>query len=273
MSACHQFFYRIGDGAGKQDPQKGNLPTTYSLKMNSTPRPVSGPRGGSPAGLGLAHQRPPQQTVKQQTDSVVVNRLVDLKISEDKAIELSNRFSQEYIESKIELLNWKMAEDTVGQLVKDPTAWLIRAIERDYKPPKGFKPISEIEKEREKEQLRQKELDTQIQDEREREEQEQAKIIDVYEISEKLLSTWRKVLEGIRSEGNYQALLSRLENSFLLSIENGVSTILVDGLDNLAWIEDRAKSILEARLTGHFGETVKIKFEAIEHSGRDEKKR
>lgn len=56
--------------------KKGNLPTTYSLKINNTPRATSGPRVGPLESQGLAHQRTPQQTVKQQTDFVVVKEIV-----------------------------------------------------------------------------------------------------------------------------------------------------------------------------------------------------
>ena len=61
---------------------------------------------------------------------VVVKRLEKYKIENKKAQELAIRFSPEYIEQKIEFLEWKLDPKTItrGRRIEDPAAWLIRAI-------------------------------------------------------------------------------------------------------------------------------------------------
>jgi len=51
-----------------QSAEKGNLPTTYSLRFATDPLSSRTTRGGSPGGQGLVLQDYPQETVIQETD-------------------------------------------------------------------------------------------------------------------------------------------------------------------------------------------------------------
>lgn len=53
-----------------------------------------------------------------------------------KAGELIRQHDSEYIEAKIELLDWMQEKQPAK--VKNPAAYLVKAIEDDYAPPKGF---------------------------------------------------------------------------------------------------------------------------------------
>ncbi len=65
-------------------------------------------------------QRTEKETI--ETNINVVKRLMTLKIFEDKANELTYRFSGDYIERKIELLEWKQAGGSAGRPIKEPAA-------------------------------------------------------------------------------------------------------------------------------------------------------
>ncbi len=210
-------------------------------------------------------ERPPKKEHKERNNKKeVVVKLSDFGISDKRIQEIISNYQTAYITEKLEILEWKLGERTPGRSIKDPAAWLIKAIEKDYHPPKGFKLLADLEKGKEEEHLRQEEMETERLAEREREKKKRAKAIEAHQIPEKLLGTWKKVLEEIGSEGNYQALLLRLENSFLLSIEDDIVTILVEGADNQNWLEDRAASILKNELTGYLGKAVKVQFEGIQ---------
>jgi hypothetical protein len=132
----------------RRSKEKGDESTTYTLNIiGGAPLLKNLTRGGKRIEQGGVKKSNPQHTVLQHTDIVVVDRLKDLKIQEEKAQQLLARFSPEYIEQKIEFLEWKLETTTRGRPIQDPAAWLIRAIEEDYKPPEGFESREEIARE------------------------------------------------------------------------------------------------------------------------------
>ena len=109
-------------------------------------------RGGKKSNL--------QQTVVQDTDNgnLAVNGLIKLKIENEKARELTTRLPPEYIEEKLEFLEWKLDTRGRGRPVQDPMAWLVRAIEKEWKPPSAFQSGQEIAREEAERDKRREEL-------------------------------------------------------------------------------------------------------------------
>ena len=250
------------DAVRNTDPKKGNLPTTYSLKMNDTPRPANGPRVGSLTDQGLAHQGATQQTVKQQTDSVV-RRLMNLKISKDKANELAQRFSDEYITNKFELLDWKQTGGSVGRPIKDPAGWLIRAIENDYKPPKGSKSTAEGKVEK-KEAERRKVGSLELNDAaRESERNLRSRLAEDYRSVDEDLSVWEIALRRLQLKFSRQFYDTWLKDTSLVNVEEGVANI---GAGNDLAREQLIKSAndeVEAVLSNLFDEKIEVRFEVL----------
>ena len=96
----------------------------------------------------------------QDTDNgnLAVNGLIKLKIENEKARELTTRLPPEYIEEKLEFLEWKLDTRGRGRPVQDPMAWLVRAIEKEWKPPSAFQSGQEIAREEAERDKRREEL-------------------------------------------------------------------------------------------------------------------
>jgi len=253
------------DATQNQDPQKGNLPTTYSLKINSTPRPAGGPRGGSPVGLPLARQWAPQQTVKQQTDFVVVKDLMDRGISDKVAEQLAEEYTESYLYSKIELFDY-LIEIKSPLISKNPAGYLRKSISEDYVPPKGFKTKVEREKEKAEELQLLEELDEEMCVERNELEAWRSQIIETYEIPDDLLTVWNKALNELEKSINQSFFDEWFSNTFLLSVKDNKAVIGVESSEAKAWLTDRAKHIVANVLTGMLGGTIIVKFEELNNN-------
>jgi hypothetical protein len=100
------------------------------------------PPGTVPPPPGTVPPKQYQYNNNQEQQDVVVEKLIEKKIVKEKAEELATRFSPEHILEKLELLEWKLEQQaqgkTRGRPIEDPAAWLVRAIEQDYKPPEKF---------------------------------------------------------------------------------------------------------------------------------------
>lgn len=79
-----------------------------------------------------------------QSPRIALASVNKLEIENHKAQELIARFSPEYIEEKVEFLEWKLKTRSRGRPIQDPAAWLIRAIERDYIPRSAVQSRQEI---------------------------------------------------------------------------------------------------------------------------------
>lgn len=255
------------DAAKNVDPKKGNLPTTYSLKVKLPPSATSGTRVVSAAGQALSHQRHPQQTVLQQTD-VVVKKLKKRKIQEEKAQQLAARFSPDYIEQKIEFLEWKLDPETKsrGRRIEDEAGWLIRAIERDYKPPPAFKTKAERKKEVKELVREQAEREKRRQELRARREQEKAERLEEfkrkYGTTQRELDLWPQVLKDIEVRMTKATFQTWFSQTVLLSVKDGRA--LIGAPNELAkdWIENRLGKVIE-RTLADLGYEVKLEVEVI----------
>jgi hypothetical protein len=144
------------------DTERGNLPTTYSLKMQSDPRGnsdptprVSGdPRVGSPETPTINSNTTNSTTTEvdlennnssgePDTKSDVVVALLNKGISKNVAHRLTHRYSRQRIIKQIDHLEYLLETDP--KKVTNPRGWLRRAIEDDYDPPDGFKSRAERE--------------------------------------------------------------------------------------------------------------------------------
>ena len=244
------------------DPKKGNLPTTYSLKINNTPRATSGPRVGPLESQGLAHQWTPQQTVKQQTVSVVVKEMLNRGITSRVAKQLADEHTVSYLLEKIELLDYLV--DIKSPLVsRNPAGYLRKAITEDYSPPKGFRTKAEREAEAGEDRQIREELEGIQQAEEKREKVFRDQLIANYQIPETELNIWEKALDQLRGQFSRVYFDKWVKDSILLSIENGVATIGVENRPAQEWLSDRAQSTVANILTGILGEPIDVRFEVL----------
>lgn len=215
--------------------------------------------------LGVGNKVDLQQTVKQQTDIVVViNALENFKIGEEKAGKLAAGHSPEYIEEKIEFLQWRLETKTRGRPVSDPAAWLIRAIEKDYQPPDSFKPKAQREREAEELVQREAESEKQNQEAKAREEEERIKRLEElhskYGTTQKDIDLWAQVLQEIElatTSATYQAWFSQ---STLLALEDGHAVIGVPNKHTQEWLTGRHTTTIQRAFEGVTDKEIGLEF-------------
>ncbi len=75
-------------------------------------------------------------------DDLIVRDLVSRGMTRSTAVKLADTFEEEFIQSKIEILDWKIEN---GKPPTSPGGWLRTALKEDYSPPKDFVPKAKRE--------------------------------------------------------------------------------------------------------------------------------
>jgi hypothetical protein len=142
------------------DSDRGRIKKYYGLRMSDEETPLYEDhtpevRRSSPPRVNGTHRTTERHLEKETssktpeettTGTGVVVDLISFKVARDRAEELARTYDEEHIYTKIEFLEWKMSREGRGK-IKDPAAWLVTAIERDYQPPDSFKTSWELEAE------------------------------------------------------------------------------------------------------------------------------
>jgi hypothetical protein len=97
-------------------------------------------------GHPVSHQRDTQQTAEQQTDkqqAALAAALLEFGIDKPTVDRLIKKHDGQLISQKIDYVVF-MQEEQPDQ-VRNPRGWLLKAIEHDYGPPAGYRPLTERE--------------------------------------------------------------------------------------------------------------------------------
>ena len=215
--------------------------------------------------LRVGNKVDPQQTVKQQTDVVVIiNALKKLKIEEEKAGELAARHSPEYIEEKIEFLEWKIETKTRGRPISDPAAWLIRAIEKDYQPPDSFKPKAQRQDEAKEIARQEAEIEKQRRTAEVREAEEKANYLEelrgTYGTTQEEVGLWAQVLQEIELATTKATYRTWFPHTTLLSLQDGEAVIGVPNQHTREWLSGRLASVVQRALESVSGKEMAVEF-------------
>jgi hypothetical protein len=273
--------------ARRRSHTRGDEATSYALhflppvSQNETP-PVS------KRNTDVSHQRDTQQTGLQQTDrqqQVAVERMKKSGIDHTKARELARRFSSGRIKEKSELLEWKLElqarGNTRGRPIEDPAGWLIRAIEKDYQLPPGFKTSAQKAQEaarRKKEtthlarQQARREQHQHRRKERERIQQAQ-RLVELkkeHGSGNREHEVWDRVIDALETEdngSNKAAVHSMLANSALLGVKDGEARIVLRNQFAVNWVEKRLGRNVQRLLARQLGShEVSVKFIALDRT-------
>ena len=265
--------------------EKGNEPTNYRLRFidldQQTPSGGAGkpsPSGGldrpeknfTPLGkktllVGstkkftkpLVKKLNPQQTEKQETEiqqqtAPVVAALMAEGVEPEVAQRLAGleHVTLEFVRQQIDQRNFLLA--TAPERVKRPTAFLVRAIERSFAEPDGYRPKAAREAEAaasrqqaEERRRRQTQVEQQVQEtqiahqqnldyKRRAETERLVQLQAEWGSGERENRLWQQVLADLKSQLNSTMGYGLLERSVLLSVEGGQAVI---GLPN-AWTKD-----------------------------------
>jgi hypothetical protein len=197
--------------------------------------------------------------------------LVQLQIERGKAQELASKFSTGQIKEKIDLLKWKLELQEQGKAqgrpIEDPAAWLIRAVENNYRPPPGFKTSAQREREaaqRDREAADLARQDTErLQRQRRQRKQDQEKLAErlaalkkEYGTGEREGEIWDEVvgeLEARARNVTKPACRAMLESSTLLSIKDGQALVALRNSFAKEWVEKRLADTIERLLARQLG--------------------
>jgi hypothetical protein len=211
----------------------------------------------------VSHPRDTQQTVKQQTDSVVVENLTSRGITPQIAEQLIKEYPDQHLREKIEILDY--LEETKSPLIsRNPAGYLMKAIAEDYSPPKGFKTGAEREAEAAEEENERREIERENQSKKEKEQSFRNQVIETYQIPEDLLSIWQSVLDQLKTEVPKAAFDKWFSVTYLLSVEDAIAMVGVESTAAQEWLTDRASSMVSRMLTGILAESVDVQFEVLD---------
>ncbi len=135
--------------------------------------------------LRLHNQYPEEKDAEQQ--QVVVQKLSSLNVRQSKIEALVSRYPPHYIQEKLALLRWKRKHGLRGTPIADSAAWVVKAIENDYRPPPEFAAW----------QARQRKTDEQVQQLAEWEKKQQKESAQAEAAAER---AYRQALEKLKSE-------------------------------------------------------------------------
>jgi len=206
-----------------------------------------------------------QQTVKQQqADENVVVALTKRGVHQPTAEQLAQDFPTDHILEKVEVHDW-LLEHNPRQLERNPAGWLVKAIEDNYSPPRGFRTkkqrqmeIAEIN--RQQEEM----LAAQEAYRREHDPRGQAKAH--YNIDEETMRTWEQALGWLENEMAKETFDNLLQSSLLLSIKDGTATIGVRNSHAKEWLEHRLAKVVQRTLSEALGQPVEVKFTVLGES-------
>jgi hypothetical protein len=233
----------IDEGVGTLSPHGRD-------KMSPGVETPESPRVGTPES--------PTTNSKQQTDSVVVivDELLKRGITAKIAVELAREYSAEHIGVKIEILDYLLEIDS-PLVERNPAGYLLKAITDDYAPPKDFKTKAEreadaLEEERQREEQRrqEQEWEEERKAEKQREQDRIDRIISTYQITPELLKAWGQVLDQIKADIPKATYDKWFEDTYLLSVKEGVATVGVADSRAREWLEARTRTMIGRMLRG-----------------------
>lgn len=217
------------------------------------------------------HKLPAEATPAEETAEAsgsLVDRLMALRVGETKALDLVAEYSEEHINEKIDLLEWKLASPQRGRPITDQAAWLIRAIEQDFKPPATFQ--TNAQRQREIEESGQLWEAFELQREQERAKQEDlrqnelARLFNLYGTTEREGEVWDQVLKGLKVSTMKSTFHMWFARTQLLSLRDGVAVVGAPNKITAEWLAGRAQDLLREQLEREAGGSFEIRFEVVQ---------
>jgi len=207
------------------------------------------------------------QEMAEEASGTVFDRLIEHGINPKKARQLASAYESDYIEEKIEFLEWKLSEGRRGRPISDPAAWLIRAIEKDFKPPVTFRSHVQLRADLLEQQALWEEIDQRRVKEREQQVAHQQGVLEqVYQIhgtTGREEDLWRQTLVEIKLRTTKATYLTWFASTHLLSLKDGVAVIGVPHAMAQDWLSQRATDLVQECLEQTAEGPATCRFEVI----------
>ena len=237
--------------------EKGHETTEYALNVSNSdadlPPWVKSTQGaGVKSTQALGYFLPPQETVKQQTDVVVIGDLQRSGITQSIAKRLVKLFPPDLIRAKIELVDYLV--DTDSPLVKrNPAGYLRRAIEQDYEPPAGFMTRAE----RDAQAAEQERIEAEREEHREQHDAA-AQAMACYCTTAEVSGIWQQVQEQLRITMPESTYSTYFRNAVLLSLDDGTATLAFPTAQTRDWATNRLAQSLHRAFEQVIGREVSV---------------
>jgi hypothetical protein len=183
--------------------------------------------------------------------------LIALGIIKPVAHQLATQYSAERITEKIAYLRYLQEE--LPESVKHPTGWLRRAIERNYMAPEGYTSAADRAAEQYREQLSHiMENQRQWQKaEQDRQEQAEAALLAqlqaTYGTTQREIDLWNELLAQFKLSLPPATFSGYVENTLLLSLQDGQALIGLPNRYARDWVENRLTRRIERDLSSCLG--------------------
>lgn len=199
-------------------------------------------------------------TKAQDPDVVVV--LVQKGMTKIVAKKLAAQYPEEYIRLKIESLDY--LQETTPDQVKEPAAWLRRAVEQDWKPPAKFK--TKAERETEAQAQAKAEEEERLREEKEREERKRRVhevLSEKYGVTEDTFLLWEKMQMELKERLLMGDYLKWVRPSALLSANRHQVTIGVPYEFAGNQIQDRLHEQIVEVLSTMLDQPVEVEYQVV----------
>lgn len=185
--------------------------------------------------------------------------MISQGITHRTAATLAGEYSEALIREKIELLDY--LHETQSPLVtKNPAGYLRRAIEEDYKPPKGFKTRAQREAEAREGEKAQGRAERVRKAHREKTDR-RGQALKKYGTSERLIPLWREAQQSLQARVTKATYETYLKNAALLSFNDSVAVLGVSNQFAQEWIEGQLAKIVTRVLEDILKEPLELRVE------------
>jgi hypothetical protein len=255
-----------------RSPEKGDEPTTYTLRFTSTPVLTDLTRGGKPALHGGVNGLNTQQTVLQHnsittSDDDMAASLEKFGVSKKTASRLAKAYPAALVLEKLDLVQW-LVETRSPLVSKNPQGFLVKALEDGYlpKPPNGYKSRAKRAEEEEKQRAaleQQRKLAEQFQRARE---EARLRLLNQHPpqaIENTGLTTataWTKTLEALQQQVPIHTFASWLKDTLLVRVAENTAFILVSSPFAREYLERRLYQTIVRTLEQVLGHPVEVEF-------------
>jgi hypothetical protein len=211
--------------------------------------------------------------------SDLVGRLTERGITKRTAQQLAQSYEPEYLESKIDLVQWllKNRPRVVGE---NPAGFLRKAIEQDYQPPPAYKTPEQRQAEAEQARLREEQRARDLEQEQEQERaqaekeqvlREQARAVLLKEHPPEKIpgseltteSAWGETLEQLREQMTAANFQTWLKDTQLVACDGSAATIIAPSGYVTEWLASRFRPLIEKQLEQVLGFRVQTKYLAL----------
>jgi DnaA N-terminal domain len=236
---------------------------------------VGTPESGGVGTPGSTTTNSNQETVKQETENVVVAVSQDLEhfgIAKSAVTRLTQEYPAAYIWEKLEMAKRLVAAGS-SLVSQNPAGWLRKAIEEDYSPPRPAEKHQQRHSRKKKaakpiypeprEQHLAEEESQQVQNVPTEPRECDTEKIEPEKASRENETTWNKTLENLQADLPSEEVVAWLTGTTLIEVTETAARIGVANRFAIVWLERRLYGQIAKAMKGVLGKDLDLQFIAV----------